>query len=103
MPLEDLIVGHWGRAQTEPCAESYPDELEFRTEGIYLGRAGPGQGFVHWGGGDYEVVATDRIKLQDQTDMMVEYRLAADADRLRFTAPDGCEIAYRRSTGAGMP
>ena len=98
MPQEEQIVGHWRRRETAPCAEAYPDALEFRAGGIYLGQAGAGQGFIHWGGGDYEIVGADRIKLQDQTDAMVEFRLEADADTLRFTAADGCEIAYGRAT-----
>ena len=69
--LTETILGHWRRLEGKPCAEQYPDELEFRAGGIYLGQAGPEQGFIHWGGGDYEIAPPDRIKLQDQTDMMV--------------------------------
>ena len=95
--LMDTILGHWRRLEGDPCAEQYPDSLDFRAGGVYMGLAGRQQGFVHWGGGDFEIVPPDRIKLQDQTDMMVDYRLVAGTDRLHFTTADGCEIAYGRA------
>lgn len=94
--LTETILGHWQRLEGDPCAGQYPDSLEFRAGGIYMGLAGPEQGFIHWGGGDFEIVAPDSIKLQDQTDMMVGYRIVASPGRLEFTAPDGCEISYGR-------
>lgn len=100
METKDALIGRWTRQATEACAESYPDALEFGAGGVYHGSAGAGQGFVQWGGGDYQLLEDERIKLQDQRDAMVEYRFSLDGGTLRFVAPDGCEIVYTRHTGA---
>lgn len=78
------------------CAAQYPSEVEFLEGGVYLSHAGADQGFVIWGGGDYEIHPPDRIKLQTQTDKMVAYDFSATKDQLGFIDPDGCSFAYRR-------
>lgn len=96
MPLAELIVGRWRMIEEVECAAQYPREVEFLEGGVYLSHAGKDQGFVMWGGGDYELAPPDRIRLQIQTDKMVAYALSASEDQLRFSDADGCAFAYRR-------
>ena len=97
IPLAEQVAGRWRKLPGRPCDEPYPEEVTFLDGGVYLSRAGETQGFIIWGGGDYEVVPPDRIKLQIQTDAMVTYEVSAEGDQLRFRDFDGCEFAYRRA------
>ena len=96
-PLSDFLVGLWRKVEREGCASRYPDEIEFLEGGVYLSRPAKDQGFVIWGGGDYEIIQPDRIKLQTQTDKMAPYELHATMNQLRFRDADGCEFTYQRA------
>ena len=96
-PPLDLVEGRWRRIGGDPRAERYPDGLKFLRGGVYIGQAGERQGFVMWGGGDYEVIPPDKIKLQIQTDAMVADEISATGQQLRFRDSDGCMFTCRRA------
>jgi photosystem II stability/assembly factor-like uncharacterized protein len=90
------LAGKWKKVSSKPCDQSYPDEIEFSERPRYLARKGPGQGYICWDAGDYEIMGTDQLKLSTATDAQVLYRFAISGDSLTFTDPDGCEFNYRR-------
>jgi hypothetical protein len=93
------LVGVWRKTTSDACAQPYPDEIEFFEHRV-LGRKGPGQGFVRWDVGGYEVSGPDRIRIGTASDERVDYGFSLEGDELIFADPDGCRVAYARA-GAG--
>lgn len=94
--LTNLIRGRWRRHEEDVCDDDYPYEIEFLEDGVYLSHATGSDGFVQWGGGDYEIVSPDRIKLQIQTDEMVTYEIRGTQHELLFRDLKGYEFRYQR-------
>jgi hypothetical protein len=90
------LAGKWKKVSSEPCDQSYPDEIEFSERPRYLAKKGPGQGFICWDAGDYEVLGKDQVKISTATDAQVLYKFTLSGDSLTFKDPDGCEFTYRR-------
>lgn len=90
------LVGGWLKDRSDPCASSYPDELDLRRDGIYVGRMLPGSS-VHpiWDVGTYEV-RDGTVAISTANDAVIDYGLRREGDRLVFTDPAGCAFAYRR-------
>ncbi|MGH3024045.1 MAG: hypothetical protein ACRDNI_10345 [Gaiellaceae bacterium] len=93
------LQGAWRKTTSEACAEAYPDEIEF-FEHRFLGRKGPGQGFVRWDVGGYEVSGPDEIRVATATDERVAYEFSVEGDELTFVDPEGCRVTYARAAGA---
>ena len=94
-PDAESVVGQWAKVRTSGCEQQYPDVIEF-FEGTYLGKKGPGQGFLVWDAGIYKRLAPDRIRIQIATDELVAYQCSVSADLLTVLDPDGCCLEYRR-------
>jgi hypothetical protein len=90
-----MLGGTWKKIEQADCDRQYPDEIEFR-EATYLGRKGPGQGFIVWDAGGFEIVGPDEVKIQIATDEQVPYRFSLAGDELTFVDREGCEFRYRR-------
>lgn len=93
------LLGIWRKTTTESCAREYPDEIEF-FERRFLGRKGPGQGFVRWDVGGYEVSGPGEIHVATATDERVAYRFSLEPDELTFVDPEGCRVTYARAAGS---
>jgi hypothetical protein len=93
---EIMLVGRWQKSTDAACAVAYPKNLEFRAGGTYLSASAP-ESFAIWQSGSYELVGSDRIRIQIANDAMIEYQFhLASGGRLTFVDDQGCEITYRR-------
>jgi hypothetical protein len=89
------LLGVWRKTTSDACAQAYPDEIEF-FEHRFLGRKGPGQGFVRWDVGGYEVSRPGEVLLATATDERVAYGFSLKGDELMFVDPEGCRVTYAR-------
>ncbi len=89
------LRGTWQKISSEECDRQYPDEIEFR-EATYLARKGPGQGFIVWDAGGWQIAGPDEVKIEIATDEQVPYRFSVADDVVTFSDRDGCEFQYRR-------
>lgn len=93
------VEGRWAKTRSEPCADLYPDVVEF-SGGTFLGTKGPTQGFLRWDAGIYHRLAPDRLRIQTASDELVTYSCTVTADELTVLDPDGCPLHYRRLPAA---
>lgn len=91
------LRGRWVKVSTSNCDRQYPNEIEFR-EATYLARKGPGQGFIIWDAGGYEIMAEDLVKIDIATDEQVPYSFSLAGDVVTFVDREGCEFSYRRAS-----
>ena len=96
MPNSSL-VGSWRKSASPPCADKYPDTVEF-AEGTYRGTRGEGQGFVWWDAGVYRLEEPGQLVLGTATDELVSYSVRLGPDRLEVIDPEGCRFVYARTT-----
>ena len=90
------LTGKWRKVSTTECGGGYPDEIEFFARPRYLASKGPGQGFIWWDAGSYEVTGESEVRISIATDEQVSYRFSISADLLTFVDKDGCEFQYQR-------
>jgi hypothetical protein len=90
------LAGKWKKVSSAPCDSRYPQEIEFYDRPRYLAKKGPGQGFIWWDAGDYEITGEGRVKLSVATDAQETYRFKLTGDLLTFTDDQGCQFQYRR-------
>ena len=95
MTSEPTLVGHWRKSSTDAATPRYPDQLEFRADGTYRGRASAPGTFVVWDVGTYRV-SGETLRMSTATDAVVAYRLSRTADGLRIVDDRGVEISYAR-------
>jgi hypothetical protein len=94
----DALVGTWTRIEGEPCASPYPDELELRPGGRYVGRKREGaREHPRWDVGSYRLREDGRLAVSTATDAVLPYAFELRRDVLRFVDEHGCEIRYRRA------
>ena len=94
--MSDALRGRWKRVTQSPCETQYPLTLELR-EATFLGGKGPGQRFIVWDAGQYEIVDASHIKLQTASDELVVYQFHLSGDTVTFRDPSNCQFQYRRS------
>ena len=95
-----FIFGIWKKITSAACDEIYPDQMEFLDNGVYLTpmRADV---FKLWQSGAYEIMGTNRIKIEGATDAMLQYSFAVSEDGiLKFVDNRGCTFRYERAKGA---
>lgn len=90
---ERSITGPWVLVDADGCSVDHPDEVTFTDDGIYTVVH---EGFSLWGGGDYEIEAS-QLFVQDQRDAMVSYSISFDGDDLVLVGEEECTVRYRRS------
>jgi hypothetical protein len=90
----------WWRRTSPGGGDKYPDHIEFRANGIYVGsRVGAGgvAGFTHWDAGRWRAPTADAIRMTTATDAELSYPYRLDGDELFITVPDQPrEIRYVR-------
>lgn len=91
------LIGHWRKVSNDASTARYPDQLEYRADGTYRGRASiPGK-FVVWDAGSFRVQA-GALRMSTATDQVVSYRLSTSADGLCIIDEQGIEVRYVRQT-----
>ena len=78
------------------CSEPYPDELEFRENGLYIGSKGAGE-FTIWDVGEFERRSDSEVMISTANDVHIVYRYELSEDVLSFEDADGCRFRYRRA------
>ena len=89
------LVGRWRKLDGDECARRYPAEIDF-GENRFLAQKGPGQGFVIWDVGGYQVLGENEVQIQNATDEHVGYSYTLEGDTLTFVDDSGCTFSYLR-------
>ncbi|MBC8031140.1 MAG: hypothetical protein H7Z16_13580 [Pyrinomonadaceae bacterium] len=84
------LVGQWNKVNGASCDAAYPSKVEFFDNGTYVG------GLLHWNGGKYELVDSNRIKLDTRFGPGV-YEFEVTNEVLTFRNDENCEFRYRRA------
>ena len=90
------LAGKWTKISTGECDQQYPFEIEFYENPRFLAKRGPGQGFILWDTGRYEVLDSGRVQIQIASDQQVPYEFSLSGNVLTFVDRDGCEFKYQR-------
>ena len=89
------LVGTWQKLTEEPCSDLYPNQIEFRIDGVYL--VPMENEYKHWQSGDFEIAKEGVINIQTANDETVSYHYAISEDRtLTFEDQNGCKFGYRQ-------
>ena len=92
------LYGRWEKLPHPPCAQRYPDSLEFQERGLYVGRSEPPGTFTLWDAGTFELLDSQHLQLSTANDALVTYDVSWQQGRLTFVDADGCVFAYRKVT-----
>jgi hypothetical protein len=96
----DELAGTWTKVGEAPCSSSYPDELELRRGGGYVGRKRPGaREHSRWDVGSYRVLDDGRLGVSLSNGGLGRYAFTLAGDELRLIDEEGCAFAYRRVRG----
>lgn len=90
------LVGKWEKTSSSECDARYPERIEFFDRPRFLGEKGPGQSFIVWDAGGYQVLDKNQVKIQIATDEQVPYQFSVVGNILTFTDSEGCQFSYRR-------
>jgi hypothetical protein len=90
------LVGKWEKVSSGECDAAYPERIEFFERPRYLGKKGPGQSFIVWDAGGYQLLDKNQVKIQIATDEQVPYQFSIVGNILTFTDSEGCQFSYRR-------
>jgi len=95
--VADALVGVWAKAAGAACAAPYPDELDLRPGGRYVGRNREGaRAHPLWDAGSYEILGHRRIAISTSYDARPTYEFSLAGDVLVFVDGNGCRFAYHR-------
>lgn len=94
-PVNPKLVGQWKKTSSAECDQPYPAQIEFFERPRFMGKKGPGQGFILWDAGDYKILSADQVQIQIATDELVTYQFSIDNGVLTFRDQAGCEFEYR--------
>lgn len=97
--MTGALVGTWEKVTRSPCSAVYPDELELRSNGRYVGRKHEGaREHPIWDIGTYEVVDEGLVAISTANDAVRRYAFSLAGEVLTFEDRDGCRFQYRRET-----
>ena len=90
------LVGTWQKLSGDPCGKMYPNQIEFRDDGVYLVPMQKDE-FWQWQSGDFEMMEEGVIRMQTANDAMLPYRYSISENRvLTFWDQDGCKVSYQQ-------
>jgi len=90
-----ILKGLWEKITESECSNQYPDLIEFKEAGIYLGSKNSGQ-FTIWDAGSYEIISGNSIKISTANDAEINYTFFIDKDKLTFTDGNNCKFVYEK-------
>jgi hypothetical protein len=91
------LAGSWQKIGGGPCSAPYPDELDLREDGRYVGRKHEGaREHPIWDVGSYEIVGIGRVVVSTSYDARPSYEFSLADDVLTFVDEQGCRFEYRR-------
>lgn len=95
----DALIGMWRRTDGAATTIPYPQEIAFRTHGIFEAARDP-RGFTVWDVGTYRIDGESTIVLSTANDAEVAYAFSFDGDELRVRDDEGNELRYARVTSS---
>ena len=92
---DKILKGLWEKITESECSNQYPDLLEFKEAGIYIGSKNSGE-FTIWDAGSYEIISGNSIKISTANDAEINYTFFIDKDKLTFTDGNNCKFVYEK-------
>ena len=94
----NFIIGKWSKISQSECSSIYPDELEFKNNGIYRGFKGINKNeFTLWDAGSYEIFSNEQIKISTANDAEIVYIFSFKDNNLNFLDKDKCKFQYQKT------
>ena len=98
MPSTSIaLTGAWTKISQDRAAASYPDQLEFGSGGLYIGRMVSGA-LSRWDAGTWRLLESGTVKMSTARNGEILYQVETVGDVIAFRDPQGCEVRYRRET-----
>lgn len=95
--MSNMLHSKWRKVTTLPCAEAYPDHLEFKPNNLYMGQMEAGAAHMPiWDVGRYEILSENAVKISTFNDAEITYEFSISGDRLTFTDSSGCQFQFKR-------
>ena len=98
----NIIIGKWTKisktvsSQSE-CSSKYPDNIEFKSGGIYRGFKGIDKNeFTIWDVGSYKLLSKDQIKISTANDAQIAYTFSIKDNILYFLDKEKCQFQYQK-------
>jgi hypothetical protein len=95
------LRGRWKRSEVA-ADDPLPEAIEFR-EATYLAEKGPGQRFLHWDAGTYELSeklddpGQGLLTMSTATDSLETYPVSFSGDSLEVAMEDGRRVRFHRA------
>jgi len=93
----NVLTGKWIKITRSECSEIYPDNLEFKKDGTYLGIRKK-SAFSWWDIGEYKIVEGNTLKISTANDSIQEYKFRIKENKIAFSDKNLCKFSYIRST-----
>ena len=90
-----ILKGVWEKITESECSNQYPDLIEFKEAGIYIGSKNSGE-FTIWDAGSYEIISGNSIKISTANDAEIKYTFFIDESNLTFTDGNNCKFVYEK-------
>ena len=90
-----ILKGVWEKITESECSNQYPDLIEFKEAGIYIGSKNSGE-FTIWDAGSYEIISGNSIKISTANDAEIKYTFFIDEGNLTFTDINNCKFVYEK-------
>ena len=90
-----ILKGLWEKITESECSNQYPDLIEFKEAGIYIGSKNSGE-FTIWDAGSYEIISGNSIKISTANDAEIKYTFFVDKGNLTFTDGNNCKFVYEK-------
>lgn len=90
------IIGQWRKRSQNECGEKYPEQIEFKPNGLYQAQAS-NQARFHpvWDVGTF-ALQDSIVTLSTANDAVVRYAVEINGTTIAFTDPEGCSVQYEK-------
>ena len=93
--MSQAVVGKWRKTSTEKCSENYPDQLEFKANGLYSGwNEDKSRPIPLWDRGEYKILPGNKIRISTANDANIIYQYTLTKNSLTFVDANGCKFSY---------
>jgi hypothetical protein len=92
----NILIGKWIKITKSKCSKIYPDKLEFRKNGIYLGKRKKSSP-SWWDLGDYRILNENKLKISTADDSIQKINFKIQDNKLEFIDDTLCKFSYIRT------
>ena len=93
--INKILTGVWEKITLTECSSQYPDLIEFKEAGIYVGSKNSGD-FTVWDAGNYEIISENNLKISSANDAEINYTFFIDKNKLTFNDGNNCKFTYEK-------